>query len=116
MNNFVGHNYNTRSRARATEIENKINTIKSVSLKLPSPHIPIKNISVEDKKTVYKNEFESAYYNPRNPGSFSGINALQRQLKGEKSQKEIVEWFQAQPTYTLHKPVRKRFRRNVIVV
>jgi Integrase core domain len=60
--------------------------------------------------------FDFHYYNPHSPGSFSGVDALARQLKGIKSRREVEEWLQTQPTYTLHKPVRKRFRRNVILV
>jgi len=60
--------------------------------------------------------FDYHYYNPRMPGSFSGAHALVRQLKGVKTGREVAEWLQTQPTYTLHKPVRKRFRRNVIHV
>jgi hypothetical protein len=62
------------------------------------------------------NIFDANYYNPRAPGSFSGVSSLQRQLKGIKTGSETREWLQSQPTYTLHKPVRKRFRRNVILV
>jgi Integrase core domain len=60
--------------------------------------------------------FDFHYYNPRMPGAFGGVQALQRQLKGVKTPGEVQRWLQTQPTYTLHKPVRKRFRRNVILV
>jgi hypothetical protein len=60
--------------------------------------------------------FDHHYYNPRMPGAFGGVQALSRQLKGIKTRGQVEEWLRTQPTYTLHKPVRKRFRRNVILV
>jgi hypothetical protein len=60
--------------------------------------------------------FDHHYYDPGLPGSFGGVEALARQLKGVKTRTEIREWMESQPTYTLHKPVRKHFRRNVILV
>jgi hypothetical protein len=61
-------------------------------------------------------DLASLYYNPRAPGSFGGVDALYRSAKQRKTQSEIRKWFESQPTYTLHKPARIRFRRNVILV
>jgi transposase InsO family protein len=58
---------------------------------------------------------ETVYYNPRAPGSFGGVDALLRQVRGTKRKRDVLEWLEDQETYTLHKPVRKRFKRDVIV-
>ena len=55
-----------------------------------------------------------AYYDPSHPGSFGGIQALQRATK--LPQKEIIQWLKKQDTYTLHRSARRRFQRNRIVV
>jgi len=66
-----------------------------------------------------RNIFEAMYYDPSVPGSFGGINALYRSMRdssNKRSLNEIREWFESQKAYNLHKPSRKRFRRNVILV
>jgi hypothetical protein len=69
---------------------------------------------------------EDLYYNPRMPGSFGGVSALYRASKAAtaaadvgnltRTQASIRNWFETQPAYTLHKPARTRFRRNIILV
>lgn len=49
------------------------------------------------------------YYNPTNPLSFSGARNILK--KYPKSKKEIKDWLDSQNTYTLHKPVRRKFSR-----
>lgn len=53
---------------------------------------------------------EKVYYDPENPASYGGVKSLERGLG--KKKKEAAEWLKTQDTYTLHKPVRKRFQRN----
>src|SRR5215510_5850284 len=124
--------YFTRSSAKqkaAVGID-KVNRIQSEAMRLPMLHMEINKpdivmprkrkrsgVVVDDDELIGpKNIFELNYYDPRAPGSFSGVRALQRRVKGVKSNKQVQEWLQSQPTYTLHKPVRKRFRRNMFVV
>jgi transposase InsO family protein len=57
-----------------------------------------------------------AYYKPKTPGSFGGVDGLHRVLKGRVSKRRIREWLSGQNTYTLHKPVRRKFERNVTFV
>ncbi len=57
---------------------------------------------------------EAYYYNPGDPGSYGGIDPLVRASKHKR--KAVVDWLRTQDTYTLHKPVRKRFPRNRYVV
>ena len=49
------------------------------------------------------------YYNPRQPGSFGGLPIAERYLKGN-----IKYFLIRQDTYTLHTPIRHRFRRRQI--
>ena len=61
-----------------------------------------------------KNKF-SAYFNPKHPGSFSGVSGF---LKNNKNinQKKFKEWSKKVPAITLHKPARKRFPRRKVLV
>jgi transposase InsO family protein len=49
-----------------------------------------------------------AYYNIHNPASYGGVRTLARQF----SMKSSADWLQTQDSYTLHKPVRKKFPRR----
>ena len=46
--------------------------------------------------------------------SFGGVDKLWREVGGPKQ--EVRDWLKTQATYTLHRPVRKRFERNKIQV
>ena len=47
------------------------------------------------------------YFDPRQPGSFGGLPAAERYLKGD-----VKSWLIRQDAYTLYKPLRHRFRRR----
>lgn len=49
---------------------------------------------------------KNVYYNPAHPAGFGGISRLVQTCQNKK---RIKEWLQSQRTYTLHKPVRKRY-------
>jgi hypothetical protein len=50
------------------------------------------------------------YYNPKNPGSFSGLSGF---LKNNKVNKiEAKKLLQSTETYTHHKPVKYKFNRG----
>ena len=63
---------------------------------------------------------KSVYYNPKRPGSFGGVENLYRDVKQEGtfklSRKKISDWLMGQDTYTLHKPARRNFKRNRVIV
>ena len=59
-------------------------------------------------------KYASVYYDPSNPGSFGGLEKLWKEVGGSK--REVKEWLKTQATYTLHRPVRKTFKRNRIQV
>jgi hypothetical protein len=60
------------------------------------------------------------YYNPESPASFGGVDSIYRVVKDEGkhqlSRNKIRLRLQKQDTYTLHKPVRYRFKRNRVIV
>ena len=49
-------------------------------------------------------EMNRLYSDPRQPGSFGGLPAVERYLKGD-----VKSWLIRQDAYTLHKPLRHRF-------
>lgn len=61
---------------------------------------------------------ESIYYNPSNAASYGGVEPLVRAAAAaahhdkKTKRKDVKQWLSEQDTYTLHKPVRKRFPRN----
>ena len=59
------------------------------------------------------------YYNPESPASFGGVDSIYRAVKNDAkyqiSRNKIRSWLQKQDTYTLHKPVRYRFKRNRVI-
>lgn len=63
---------------------------------------------------------QEIYYNPRHPASFSGVEALYRAVKENgkisASRANIKKWLENQLTYTLHKPIRRRFPRGRVLV
>ena len=62
---------------------------------------------------------KDTYYNPENPEGFSSVDKLYKAAKNEfpsTKKSEIKNWLSSQLTYSLHKPVRKFFKRNRIIV
>lgn len=53
------------------------------------------------------------YYEPGQPGAYSGAKALQRRTK--LGAKIVKDWLSHQDAYTLHKPVVRKFKRRPIV-
>jgi hypothetical protein len=51
------------------------------------------------------------YFNPSQPGSFGGVQSLCR-VRSNKKQQEIKRWMMSQEAYTLHKPVRRKYKRR----
>ena len=58
------------------------------------------------------------YYDTKSPACFSSINAVYNEAKNRNkkvTRKQVVEFLQKQPTYTKHKPARRKFARNKTV-
>ena len=60
------------------------------------------------------------YYDIRHPASYSGVDRLWswcvRQGKKKYTREKVARWLDKQDTYTLHKPVRRKFARNRVLV
>ena len=64
---------------------------------------------------------ENAYYDPSQPASYSSADKLWRFVKNQDGfenvkKKQIRQWLQLQDTHTVHKPVRRKFKRNPVIV
>ena len=60
-------------------------------------------------------QLEKIYHDAKHPGSFGGAENLYQAAKknGVKvTRSQVKEFLQGQPTYTKHKPLRKKFPRN----
>ncbi|GBO09823.1 Putative uncharacterized transposon-derived protein F54H12.3 [Araneus ventricosus] len=57
-----------------------------------------------------------SYQYPKHVASFGGVDSLYRASEGQVSKKAIQKWLQGVNAYTLHKPVRKKFRTNRVIV
>ena len=58
---------------------------------------------------------DKAYFDPRHPGSFGGARSLYKHLDKKYKLKDVKHWLSTQDAYTLHKPIRWRFKRRKIV-
>ena len=62
----------------------------------------------------------SVYFDPKRSGGFAGVERLYRDVKEEGmyklTRKQILEWLMVQDAFTLHKPVRRNFKRNCVLV
>ena len=58
--------------------------------------------------------FKDVYYDESRPGSYGGVEALARVNKQTKK-KKIEDWLGSQDTYTIHKPIKKKFHRRGVI-
>ena len=59
------------------------------------------------------------YYNPENPSAFTGVENVYQTAKAKDptiTRRGVREWMEKQYTYTMHKPIRKKFPRRQIFV
>jgi transposase InsO family protein len=57
------------------------------------------------------------FYDPLHPAGYGTVKNLHNAVKDQGiSKRQIVKWLQKQKTYTLHKPVRKKFPRRQVEV
>ena len=50
-----------------------------------------------------RSKLQQIYYDPKRVGSYGGVAALR---------KNVEQWLSEQDAYTLHKPVRRHFKRR----
>ncbi len=58
---------------------------------------------------------QRVYFNPKHPAAFGGINKLWTSIRGAKKT-QAQKWLSNQRIYQLHKPIRKKFPRNRVIV
>ena len=62
----------------------------------------------------------SVYYNPKRTGGLGGVERLYLDVKKDGkyniSRAQLKKWLMKQDTYTLHKPARRNYRRNRVIV
>ena len=56
----------------------------------------------------------SVYFDPRRVGSYGGVDVLRRVTRMPR--KMVAEWLSEQDAYTLHKPARRHFKRQRVIV
>ena len=59
-------------------------------------------------------KYKKIYYDPNHPASYGSVQNLAKATGSTMQQAR--DWLQSQDTYTLHKPIKKRFPRNKILV
>ena len=59
-----------------------------------------------------RSKLQERYYDPKRAGSYGGVAALRRAVP----EQNVEQWLSEQDAYTLHKPVRRRFKRRCVVV
>ena len=75
----------------------------------------VENVETSFVDDTTRQSLTDIYYNPSEPGAYGGVERLLRRARvnGLHVTREQVEAFLAdQKTYSLHKPVRRKFRRN----
>ena len=70
--------------------------------------------------TPVEQYLHSKYYDPAFPGSFSGLDRFFQAVKKDGvyniSRKDLEEWLSSQDTYSVNRPVRRKFKRNRVIV
>ena len=59
------------------------------------------------------------FYDPKSTGAFTGISYLYHAAKSVLKRiryKDVQDWLRGESTYTLHKPIRRRFKRRKTIV
>ena len=66
---------------------------------------------------VNVSKIEKLYFNPKSNVAFGGKTALYRAAKAKGiKKKDVTQWLEEQPTYTLHKKIRRKFPRSRTIV
>ena len=71
------------------------------------------------RATTLDKTLRRLYYEPNSSAAYSGVNGLWQAVRAQQlniSKAQVVAWLKGQPTYTLHRPARRHFRRNRVIV
>ena len=73
--------------------------------------------TLDAKKKKLLQQVQTSYVTPGEPDAFAGADKLVRAARAEGLKPSSVRsWLKTQPAYTLHKPIRKNFKRNRVIV
>lgn len=61
-------------------------------------------------------DLSEIYYDVSNPAGYSSVDKLTKATKGRMNRKQVQKWLTSQETYTLHKPVNRKFPRNKYIL
>lgn len=68
---------------------------------------------------TYKDYLEKIYYDPKHPGSFSGVDKLYKAVRKEGKyvlgKAKIRKWLETQETFGLHRQVNRKFQRGRVI-
>lgn len=67
---------------------------------------------VRKQRPHKQSNLQRMYFDPATPASFSGAYTFRKTHKNVKDTSELINY----PAYTLHRPVRRKFKRNRVVV
>ena len=69
---------------------------------------------------TWREYLKKIHFNPKNPGSFEGVDKLYKQAKKDGqfkiSRSKLKKWLQNQQSYTLHRRVNRNFKRGKVLV
>ena len=68
------------------------------------------------RSTDVNRVLSETYYEPSRAGSFGGVGSLSKAVKGKVSASKVRGWLSGEDTYTLHRPVRRKFPRRKTIV
>lgn len=87
--------------------------------------MPAKTRAQSDKKKkqpgqTWKKYLKNIYYSPSHPASFQGIDKIYDIVKEEKlyhiSRKQVEQWLHDQHSFSINKPVLRKFKRSRVLV
>ena len=68
--------------------------------------------------SAWKEHLGTVYFNPKYLAAYAGPDKMQRVLKNEGfsvSKNSIAKWLQDQDSYSLHKPIVRKFKRTRVI-
>lgn len=72
------------------------------------------------KKEPWEKYLHNIYFDPQHPASYKGIHklhqAVQEEGKYQLTLKQIKQWLHNQQSFSLHKPLRRQFKRLKVIV
>ena len=83
-------------------------------MELPQPN----ELDEAKEEEETEERLKELYYNPEDPGSYGAVDRLFRSAKNAGVKRvtrgRVKQFLADQQSYTLHKPARRRFKRNPI--